>query len=193
MATKTKMFTLIFLNNIIHTQNTNHGNEHPVCSFCAGLLCKSLVFRPTQSSFWCVFPQFLLFVVCLFSKNIFQFLSKLNNIMAHLLFLTLILNWLMEIKTGATTSKTQAFGKYFLSSFMFLLIFFSTFFNPFSVRRSVDTKIHCQSTSSLWTLFSQEILKRNLLHLTISFNHNMIHSVPRGALKKNCFFFRNIS
>ena len=41
-----------------------------------------------------------------FSKNIFQFLSKLNNIMAHLLFLTLILNWLMEIKTGATTSKT---------------------------------------------------------------------------------------
>ena len=155
MATKTKMFTLIFLNNIIHTQNTNHGNEHPVCSFCAGLLCKSLVFRPTQSSFWCVFPQFLLFVVCLFSKNIFQFLSKLNNLMANLLFLTLILNWLMEIKTGATTSKTQAFGNSFLSSVVFLLIFFflTFFLIPFQ-SEGLSTQKYTASQPPLFGLFS---------------------------------------
>ena len=151
----TKIFTLIFLNNIIHTQNTNHGNEHPVCSFCAGLLCKSLVFRPTQSSFWCVFPQFLLFVVCLFSKNIFQFLSKLNNIMAHLLFLTLILNWLMEIKTGATTSKTQAFGNSFFIqcrvSFDFLFLNF--FLIPFQ-SEGLLTQKYTASQPPLFGLFS---------------------------------------
>ena len=52
---------------------------------------------------FCVFlSQFLLFVVSIF-LNVCQLLSKLDNLMAHLLLLTLILNWLVEIKAGETT------------------------------------------------------------------------------------------
>ena len=120
------MITWIFMNSIINTQNANHDKDIHLnipeqyyshtkyqpwqWASCLFFLCGP----PLQVS--CLSTYAIIILVCFssiliicrlsFSKNIFHFLSKLNNLMANLLFLTLILNWLMEIKTVATTSKT---------------------------------------------------------------------------------------